>query len=334
MDAQGRGRADDIDPADQWVLNPSTGEYELRLSSFRTAVGGAGPRRAAARSGGGQGDGGRVRAVRVGGHRTPGRSPERCRDPGVGGARPRRTRCRAAGAAGAGQEAQEVDGARGSCCGRAARWPSCWSGARRRGYLYYQHLNDNIQTIPDDGAGTGGFSKDRAINLLVIGTDKRTGAGNEELRRQGQRRPRRHHDPAARLQGPYERDRDEHPARHDRGRPGLPDRRRKTAPRRSSRARRTSASTRASARTAVPRAAPCARSTELTGIKPDHFMVADFNAVKTLTTAIGGVEVCLAKDINDSESQAGPHRGQAHHRGRAGAGVPAHPATASASAAT
>ncbi|MYW28637.1 LytR family transcriptional regulator, partial [Streptomyces sp. SID2119] len=31
MDAQSRGRADDIDPADQWVLNPHTGNYELRL---------------------------------------------------------------------------------------------------------------------------------------------------------------------------------------------------------------------------------------------------------------------------------------------------------------
>ncbi|NSL42924.1 LytR family transcriptional regulator, partial [Streptomyces sp. 8P21H-1] len=33
MDAQGRGRADDIDPADQWVLNPDTGDYELRLQA-------------------------------------------------------------------------------------------------------------------------------------------------------------------------------------------------------------------------------------------------------------------------------------------------------------
>ncbi|MGW6460327.1 LCP family protein, partial [Streptomyces sp. NPDC055078] len=31
MDAQSRGRADDVDPADQWVLNPQTGNYELRL---------------------------------------------------------------------------------------------------------------------------------------------------------------------------------------------------------------------------------------------------------------------------------------------------------------
>ncbi|MYS28632.1 LytR family transcriptional regulator, partial [Streptomyces sp. SID7804] len=33
MDAQGRGRAENVDPADQWVLNPDTGEYELRLGS-------------------------------------------------------------------------------------------------------------------------------------------------------------------------------------------------------------------------------------------------------------------------------------------------------------
>src|SRR5690606_34992576 len=32
VDAQGRGRAENIDPADQWVFNPTTGEYELRLS--------------------------------------------------------------------------------------------------------------------------------------------------------------------------------------------------------------------------------------------------------------------------------------------------------------
>ncbi|MFE0193639.1 LytR family transcriptional regulator, partial [Streptomyces sp. NPDC058989] len=33
MDAQGRGRAgdDNVDPADQWVFDPNTGNYELRL---------------------------------------------------------------------------------------------------------------------------------------------------------------------------------------------------------------------------------------------------------------------------------------------------------------
>ena len=46
------------------------------------------------------------------------------------------------------------------------------------GYLYIQHLNHNIQSVDDDGASTGGFQKDKAINILLIGTDKRTGKGN------------------------------------------------------------------------------------------------------------------------------------------------------------
>ncbi|MHC5909166.1 LCP family protein, partial [Streptomyces sp. S6] len=57
MDAQGRGRADNIDPADQWVLNPNTGEYELRLGSPAAQPAGTpdaasvpGPRRAASRA--------------------------------------------------------------------------------------------------------------------------------------------------------------------------------------------------------------------------------------------------------------------------------------------
>ncbi|NEB76182.1 LytR family transcriptional regulator, partial [Streptomyces sp. SID14478] len=54
MDAQGRGRAENIDPADQWVLNPQTGDYELRLnpSSGQSSV--PGPRRTAPRGGGGR----------------------------------------------------------------------------------------------------------------------------------------------------------------------------------------------------------------------------------------------------------------------------------------
>lgn len=50
---------------------------------------------------------------------------------------------------------------------------------------------------------------------------------------------------------------------------------------------------------------------QLTDIRVDHFMMVDFNAVKTLSTAVGGVEVCLAKDINDPDSHlnlpAGKH---------------------------
>ncbi len=52
-------------------------------------------------------------------------------------------------------------------------------GTAAAAYLYLEHLNDNITSVSDDGASTGGFRKDQAINILLIGTDKRTGAGNE-----------------------------------------------------------------------------------------------------------------------------------------------------------
>ncbi|MGC3004217.1 LytR family transcriptional regulator, partial [Streptomyces sp. G35A] len=45
MDAQSRGRAENIDPADQWVLNPNTGEYELRLTPSAPQSAVPGPRR-------------------------------------------------------------------------------------------------------------------------------------------------------------------------------------------------------------------------------------------------------------------------------------------------
>ncbi|MEU3956620.1 LytR family transcriptional regulator, partial [Streptomyces achromogenes] len=73
MDAQGRGRADNIDPADQWVLNPNTGEYELRLSPSAAQPPVPGPRRPSAPGDGGAAGG---RARRQGGEN---RQPSRAR---------------------------------------------------------------------------------------------------------------------------------------------------------------------------------------------------------------------------------------------------------------
>ncbi|MYQ36074.1 LCP family protein [Streptomyces sp. SID4956] len=39
---------------------------------------------------------------------------------------------------------------------------------------------------------------------------------------------------------------------------------------------------------------------QLTGLDVDHFMMFDFNAVKTLSTAVGGVEVCLEEPLKDT----------------------------------
>ena len=41
---------------------------------------------------------------------------------------------------------------------------------------------------------------------------------------------------------------------------------------------------------------------KLTGLEVDHFMMADFNAVKELSNAVGGVEVCVTAAVNDPDS--------------------------------
>ncbi|MFI2565880.1 LCP family protein [Paenarthrobacter sp. NPDC018779] len=41
---------------------------------------------------------------------------------------------------------------------------------------------------------------------------------------------------------------------------------------------------------------------KLTGLEVDHFMMADFNAVKELSTTVGGVDVCVNSAVNDPDS--------------------------------
>jgi LCP family protein required for cell wall assembly len=42
---------------------------------------------------------------------------------------------------------------------------------------------------------------------------------------------------------------------------------------------------------------------KLTGLEIDHFMMADFNAVKELSNAVGGVEVCISDAVYDPDSR-------------------------------
>ncbi|MBC7272585.1 MAG: LCP family protein, partial [Streptomyces sp.] len=170
------------------------------------------------------------------------------------------------------------------------------------GYLYIKHLNDNITSVSDDGASTGGFKKDEAINILLIGTDKRTGAGNESY---GDSGSPGHADTTILLHVSKDRsnatalsiprdlivDIPDCPTEQEDGSteviPGSTGVRFNTSLGQSGRTPSCTMRT----------------VTEVTGITPDNFMVADFNAVKTLTSAVGGVEVCLAKDINDEDSK-------------------------------
>ncbi|MEU6538331.1 LCP family protein [Streptomyces sp. NPDC047000] len=311
MDAQSRGRADNIDPADQWVLNPDSGEYELRLAPSAPQSAVPQPRRAAARKASG-GD-----AARGGTARGGTAAPEAPETPGRDVPPQRRRR-------GAPEEPAP---------GRRSRRPVkkkskakkvlLWTGGSMAfvlvavsaaGYLYIQHLNHNIQSVSDDGASTGGFSKDKAINILLIGTDKRTGKGNSSY---GDKGSVGHADTNILLHVSKDRSnatalsipRDlivnvpDCPTTQDDGTtkdiPGTANVRFNTSLGQDG------------------RTASCTMRTvtELTGITPDDFMVADFNAVKTLTTAVGGVDVCLGKDINDADSHLNLKKGMQHIEG-------------------
>ncbi|MFH8805439.1 LCP family protein [Streptomyces sp. NPDC017936] len=294
MDAQGRGRADNIDPADQWVLNPDTGEYELRLTPSTPQSAVPGPRKPPSRrreSGGADADasGGRTTAP----DRTTPEVPEQRRrrsapeepTPGRRGRRPAKKK----------SKAKKIVLWTGGITAFAL------VGTAGAAYLYLEHLNDNITSVSDDGASTGGFNKDKAINILLIGTDKRTGSGNEGY---GDSGSVGHADTTILLHVSKDRtnatalsiprdlivDVPDCPTAQEDG---------STKVIAGTQNVRFNTSLGQGGRTP---SCTVRTVTELTGIQADNFMVADFNAVKTLTTAVGGVEVCLAKDIDDPDS--------------------------------
>jgi LCP family protein required for cell wall assembly len=293
VDTQGRGRAENIDPADQWVLNPSTGEYELRLSPSAPQSPSVPQASSAPRA-----------AVRRG-TESAGRRPA-APQPTV--PRPRAPRGRPGG------PDEPTPGRRGR---RPVKKQSktkkvlLWTGgtmalvmvaAAGAGYLYLRHLEGNISTTDVGDAGAGSFRKDEAFNILVIGTDKRTGEGNEGY---GDKGSSGHADTTILLHVAKDRsnatalsiprdlivDIPDCPTE-------LEDGTQRTVP--GLRGVRFNRSLGESGRDPS-----CTMRTvrENTGIKVDHFMMADFNAVKTLTTAVGGVKVCVAKPIDDKQSK-------------------------------
>ncbi|MEU6146936.1 LCP family protein [Streptomyces sp. NPDC047081] len=273
MDVQGRGRADGADPADQWVLNPRTGEYELRSPKAPSGpVGPAVP--------GPRGPAGRVPPQR--GRRTsPGEPPA-----GRRGRRPARKQNR-------------------------AKKALLWTGGTMAfvlvavgsaAYLYIKHLEGNVHTEDVGGAAKSSFSKDEAFNILVIGTDKRTGKGNEGY---GDKGSVGHADTNILLHISKDRtnatalsiprdlivDIPDCPTKQADGTEAV------VAGQQGVRFNRSLGES--------GRDPGCTMRTvkAVTGISPDHFMMADFNAVKTLTTAVDGVDVCVEHAVNDKESK-------------------------------
>ncbi|MFI5667305.1 LCP family protein [Streptomyces sp. NPDC051704] len=295
MDAQSRGRAEEIDPADQWVLNPRTGNYELRLdrSAAQQQPSVAAPRRpSSGRTGAGAPAAPKAPSPAVPAPRRgdgpPGRRGGRPRKGGGGGGRRKRILVVTGGTLAFLLVAGSV-------------------GA----YLYYDHLNNNLKVTDVGDAGTGGFKKDQPINILVIGTDKRSGAGNEGY---GDAESVGHADTTILFHVSKDRSnatalsipRDlitNIPACPTK----QPDGSTKTIP--GEKGTRFNISLGQEGRDPG-----CTMRTvkEITGITVDHFMMVDFNAVKVLSTAVGGVPVCLAKAVDDKDSKlkldAGEHR--------------------------
>ncbi|BAU83684.1 cell envelope-associated transcriptional attenuator lytR-cpsA-psr, subfamily A1 [Streptomyces laurentii] len=347
MDSHSRGGAEGIDPADQWVLNPQTGNYELRLDSSAEQSGPAGParpRRSAPR--GATPPGQRPRPSEQGGDRIPEQLSDRGSERGRGGERrgaergtgrsAERGTGRSAGR-GAGERTREADpaanptvpgqrrrraaepaGGRQAAAARRKRRPGTsrkkkvllWTGGTMAfvlvggaagAYALYNHFNGNINTIEVAGGTTEGFQDGKPFNILLIGTDKRTGKGNAGY---GDKNSPGHADTTILFHVSEDRTnatamsipRDlvtDIPECESK----LPDGSVKTIPGQSAVRFNTSLGQ-------DERDPGCTMRTvkALTGVTVNHFMMADFNAVKEMTTAVGGVKVCLAKPVDDPKS--------------------------------
>ncbi|MEU6817315.1 LCP family protein [Streptomyces sp. NPDC046860] len=294
MDAQSRGRAENIDPADQWVLNPNTGEYELRLGNSAPQSSVPSPRSSR-----------RGRPADPGAARGRDGAPVREDAPERGAEVPQPRRRR-----GAEPEPPGRRNRRPAKKKSKAKKIAAWTGggmalvlvvAGSAGYLYLKHLEGNVSATDVGSAAKAGFSKDDAFNILIIGTDKRTGSGNEGY---GDKNSVGHADTNILL----------HVAKDRTNATALsiprdmivdvpdcetiqPDGSKKIVPGSSQVRFNTSLGQEG-------RDAGCTMRTvkAVTGITPDHFMMVDFNAVKTLTAAVGGVKVCLKHAVNDKDS--------------------------------
>ncbi|MFG2141673.1 LCP family protein [Streptomyces sp. NPDC048650] len=319
MDAQGRGRAgdDNVDPADQWVFDPDTGNYELRLDP----AGQAGDR-PAGRKGPGPRRSRRGPADRDNDTDTRPLPTQRDRrsDARAGGADERpaggRAQRRAAakgGAAAAGAASRRRPKPKKSGKKKALYWTSGVLGfvlvaAGTGAYVIYQQLDGNIKKV-DVGFNNDAVS-DGPVNLLVIGTDSRAGKGNAGY---GDTGSVGHADTTLLMH--ISKDRTNAtalsiPRDLITDIPNCPTKQKdgkvKTIPGEQQVRFNTSLGQEG-------RDPGCTWRTveKLTGLKINHFMMADFNAVKELSTAVDGVEVCAGKDLDDPKShlhlKAGRH---------------------------
>ncbi|MFJ6436572.1 LCP family protein [Streptomyces sp. NPDC091416] len=317
MDAQGRGRAEEIDPADQWVLNPDTGDYELRLNN----------------SGGDSGSTSGVSAPRGSGRRGAGREGDGARrgTPGEGGRRSREVPRQGGRRAAQGARGQEAAAAADTGAGRRKRKAPkarrkkvlLWTGGvmafllvavSAGGYWLYQHFNGNLSSVDiGDRGNKDVVTANAPLNILIIGTDKRTGKGNEGY---GDKGSTGHADTNILFHVSEDRTNATAMSIPRDLITNIPDCKTKQADGSEKTIPGTQNVRFNTSLGQDGRDPGCTMDTvkELTGLSVDHFMMVDFNAVKTLSTAVGGVDICLAHAVNDDKSHlnlsAGPHNVQ------------------------
>ncbi|MEU4897427.1 LCP family protein [Streptomyces sp. NPDC044780] len=286
MDAQGPGGAGDFDPADQWVFDPNTGNYELRLNPAETSA-----------------DTTELRAV----SRSSSEDEATDSEP-----RGRRRAARREKEKETGPVSRRKPKPKKSKAKKALYWGSgtlafLLVGGSAAAYFIYQHLNNNISKV-DVGENNAAVS-DGPMNILLIGTDRRDGKGNEGY---GDAGSVGHADTTLLFHVSADRSNATVLSIPRDMITDIPDCRTKqedgsfkTIPGESEVRFNTSLGQEG-------RDPGCTWQTveKLTGLEINHFMMADFNAIKEMSTAVGGVEVCLAKDINDPKSHLNLTKGR------------------------
>ncbi|MFE0374995.1 LCP family protein [Streptomyces inhibens] len=321
MDAQGRGRAgdDNVDPADQWVFDPNTGNYELRLDPAGQAPARPsdrkvpGSRRAARNPGGEVGDTDTRPLPTQGGRRGRSAAGDTDEAPAGGRAARRAAAARTVTASASGPAGRRKRKPKKSGKKKALYWTAGVVGfvlvvGCGGAYYLYQQLDGNISKV-DVGVENDAVS-DGPVNLLIIGTDARSGKGNSGY---GDSGSVGHADTTILMH--ISKDRSNAtalsiPRDLITDIPNCPtkqkDGSKKVIPGEHGVRFNTSLGQEG-------RDPGCTWRTveKLTGLKINHFMMADFNAVKELSEAVDGVEVCAAKDIDDPKShlklKAGRH---------------------------
>ncbi|MCD9144600.1 LCP family protein [Streptomyces albireticuli] len=290
MDAQGRGRAGGIDPADQWVFDPKTGSYELRLDQAEEAGQASGHSSSTASTADAPAAPPKPRSTEA----PPGRRAVPPQRGGGGGGR----RAGAKPATGRRRPKPKKSTKKKVMLWTGGTLAFVLVGGSLGAYLLYQHFNNNLNKI-DVGVDNAAVTKG-PVNILVIGTDKRDGKGNQGYGDEGSVghadttllfhvSEDRSNATALSIPRDMITDIPECTTKKDGKTTTIPG----------------STGVRFNESLGQEDRDPgCTwRTVEaLTGLKVSHFMMADFNAVKQMSAAVGGVEVCLAKDIDDPKS--------------------------------